>query len=62
MFSKGQIIFGICFAVVFIGFMIYSYAKDMKLHKLHYKNGAVKAGIAIAIVLTLFFLIRFASH
>lgn len=34
----------------------------MKLHKLHYKNGAITAGVAIVVVLTLFFLIRFASH
>ncbi|MGB0777784.1 MAG: hypothetical protein ACPGR7_07140 [Flavobacteriaceae bacterium] len=62
MFSKGQIIFGICFAIAFIGLMIYSYSKDKKLHQTHYKKGAIKAGIWIAIVLTFFFLIRFMSH
>tara|TARA_R110002012_G_scaffold288375_1_gene481085 strand:- start:782 stop:967 length:186 start_codon:yes stop_codon:yes gene_type:complete len=38
MFSTGQIVFGVLFAVVFaiiIGFM---YRKDLKLHKLHFKG------------------------
>ena len=38
MFSKGQIVFGVLFAIVFaiiIGFM---YRKDLKLHKHHFKG------------------------
>lgn len=38
MFSTGQLIFAICFAVVFISAIIYTYKKDLKLHKLHYKG------------------------
>ncbi len=38
MFSTGQIVFGVLFAIVFsiiIGFM---YRKDLKLHKVHFKG------------------------
>lgn len=61
MFTQGQITFAILFALGFIGLMIYSYRKDGKLHKTHYKNTSIKAGIAIFLVLVLFFLIRFGN-
>tara|TARA_B100000963_G_scaffold226201_1_gene197350 strand:+ start:2730 stop:2918 length:189 start_codon:yes stop_codon:yes gene_type:complete len=38
MFSKGQIIFGIIFALVFLIVIIRSYKKDASLHKKYY-NG-----------------------
>lgn len=38
MFSTGQLIFAICFAVVFIAALIYTYRKDLKLHKFYYKG------------------------
>ena len=38
MFSRGQLIFAICFVVVFIIAIIYTYRKDLKLHKQHYKG------------------------
>jgi uncharacterized membrane protein HdeD (DUF308 family) len=38
MFSTGQLIFAICFAVVFIVALIYTYRKDLKLHRQHYKG------------------------
>ena len=38
MFSKGQIIFGIIFALVFLVIIIRSYKKDAALHKKYY-NG-----------------------
>ncbi|AUC82193.1 hypothetical protein [Lacinutrix sp. Bg11-31] len=38
MFSTGQLIFGICFSVVFTIALIYMYRKDLKLHKQHYKG------------------------
>lgn len=38
MFTKGQWIFGILFALVFIGVLIYTYRKDLKLHKKYYKG------------------------
>ncbi len=36
MFSKGQIIFGIIFFVVFSIVIAYTYRKDLKLHKRFY--------------------------
>ncbi len=55
MFSRGQITFGICFAIVFIGFMIFSYIKDAKNHAVHYKNTAIY--VAIALITTIGILI-----
>ncbi|AJR04652.1 hypothetical protein [Siansivirga zeaxanthinifaciens] len=36
MFSKGQIIFGILFFIVFAMVIAYTYKKDFKLHKKFY--------------------------
>ncbi|HIC32582.1 MAG: hypothetical protein JXK08_03950 [Flavobacteriaceae bacterium] len=38
MFSKGQIIFGVLFAIAFIIVMVFMYRKDLKLHKIHYRG------------------------
>ena len=38
MFTQGQIIFGILFAIVFAGVLIYTYRKDLKLHKKYYRG------------------------
>jgi 4-hydroxybenzoate polyprenyltransferase len=38
MFSKGQIIFGIIFFVVFAIVIAYAYRKDFKLHKKFYSG------------------------
>lgn len=38
MFSKGQLIFGVLFAITFIIILTYTYRKDIKLHKTHYKG------------------------
>ena len=38
MFSKGQIVFGILFAIAFIIVLIRMYRKDLNLHKVHYKG------------------------
>ncbi|RIA09031.1 hypothetical protein OE09_0859 [Flavobacteriaceae bacterium MAR_2010_72] len=38
MFTKGQWIFGILFAIAFIAVMIYTYRKDLKLHRKYYKG------------------------
>ncbi|EGV42942.1 hypothetical protein BZARG_2392 [Bizionia argentinensis JUB59] len=40
MFSTKQIVFGILFAIVFIGVLVYTYRKDLALHKVHYKGTA----------------------
>lgn len=38
MFSTGQLIFAICFAIAFITALVYTYRKDLKLHKQYYKG------------------------
>ncbi|MCL9808603.1 hypothetical protein NAT50_04450 [Flavobacterium sp. HXWNR70] len=38
MFSKGQLLFALFFVVSFIAVMIFSYRKDIKLHRQHYKG------------------------
>ena len=38
MFSKGQIIFGIIFFIVFSIIIGYTYRKDLKLHQRFYKG------------------------
>ncbi len=38
MFSTGQLIFTICFIIVFVTIMIFSYKKDKKLHKKQFKG------------------------
>jgi short subunit fatty acids transporter len=38
MFSKGQIIFGILFAITFIIVLIFAYRKDINIHKHYYKG------------------------
>lgn len=38
MFSKGQLVFAIIFAVSFIFLMIFAYRKDLKIHKTYYKG------------------------
>lgn len=38
MFSKGQITFGIIFAITFIIALIFMYRKDLKVHKRYYKG------------------------
>lgn len=61
MFSKGQLIFGLVFAIVFIIVMIWSYRKDVKLHQIYYKKVWVVA-LGILIVVTLFATITFWLH
>jgi len=38
MFTKGQLIFGILFALAFIAILIYTYRRDLKLHRRYYKG------------------------
>ena len=38
MFTKGQWIFGILFFLAFVAVMVYTYRKDLKLHKRYYKG------------------------
>ncbi|MBL7918254.1 MAG: CcoQ/FixQ family Cbb3-type cytochrome c oxidase assembly chaperone, partial [Bacteroidia bacterium] len=38
MFSKGQILFTVVFALVFVGYLIWSYWKDKQHSRVHYKK------------------------
>jgi len=38
MFTTGQLYFAVLFFLTFVGVMIWSYRKDMKLHKKYYKG------------------------
>ncbi len=61
MFSKGQIIFAGLFAVAFIVLMVWSYRKDLRLHRLYYKRVWIVA-LGIALVIALFAAISFWLH
>lgn len=37
-FTTGQIIFGVIFFIAFLGIIIYTYRKDLKLHRANYKG------------------------
>lgn len=40
MFTTGQIYFAIIFTIVFTVAMIFTYRKDLRLHKLYYKGSS----------------------
>ena len=61
MFSKGQVVFGILFAIAFIIFIAWSYKKDLKLHQIHYKNVWV-VGLTIIAVIAIFGILTFVLH
>jgi hypothetical protein len=61
MFSQGQLIFAGIFAAVFIGVMVWSYRKDIPLHKFYYKNVWI-VGLGIFLAIALFALITFWLH
>ena len=59
MFTTGRIIFAISFALVFIGFMIYSYRKDAINHKKYYKNSALYVALALLTTIALLILSKY---
>ncbi len=61
MFSKGQLIFAVFFVIAFTIAMIWSYRKDIKVHKKQYKNTFLII-IAIFLVIAIFTLITFSMH
>ncbi|WP_452221141.1 hypothetical protein [Lacinutrix salivirga] len=60
MFTKGQLIFAVLFAIAFIAVLIYTYRKDLRLHK-HYYKGTLWVLLAfisfIAIIASIKFLL-----
>lgn len=61
MFSTGQIYFALFFVIVFVLVLIWTYRKDLKLHKIHYKNAYVVALAALAVI-AIFTMITFSLH
>lgn len=57
MFSTGQLIFAGIFILVFILVMIYSYRKDLKLHRKYYK-GTVYILLGFLLFIALLFVIK----
>lgn len=57
MFSTGQLIFAACFVVAFIVLMIFSYRKDIKLHRKYYK-GSLYILIGFIIFIVLLFVLK----
>ena len=57
-FTSGRILFMIFFIISFLVLAIYSYKKDMKSHKIHYKNAAKNLLIYGSITLIVFVAIR----
>ncbi|WP_264542164.1 MULTISPECIES: hypothetical protein [Flavobacterium] len=57
MFSKGQLIFALIFFISFVCIMIFSYRKDLKLHKQYYK-GSLWILVAFLVFIGLLFVIK----
>ncbi|MCG9791107.1 hypothetical protein [Flavobacterium algicola] len=57
MFSSGQLVFAVCFFVAFVIAAIYSYRKDLALHKIYYK-GNYKVLIGFLTFIGLLFVIK----
>ena len=51
MFTRGQLIFAIFFAVAFIITMIYAYRKDKKLHNKYYRGSVWVLIVFISFIL-----------
>jgi len=61
MFSKGQLVFAGLFVIAFTIAMVWSYRKDIKIHKKHYKNSFIVI-IALFLIIAIFTLITFSMH
>jgi len=61
MFSSGQKLFALFFIIVFAAILIWSYRKDIYLHKIYYKKVWVVA-LGIVVVIASFAIIAFALH
>jgi hypothetical protein len=55
--TTGHWIFAGIFMFLFVGYLIWSYRKDLKLHKIHY-NGSFYVLAGIIVVLFLFYVFK----
>ena len=61
MFSLGQLLFAVFFVITFTTLMIFSYRKDSKNHKIHYK-GSLKIFLTFVVIIGILFLIKFLTQ
>ena len=59
MFTTGRIIFTVAFVLVFVGAIIYSYRKDLKVSRQHYKGSIWILLFILLIFSTLFLIVKF---
>ena len=59
MFSTGQLSFAIFFVIAFIAIIIYSYRKDLALHKKYYK-GSYRVLLGFLVFIALLVAAKFA--
>ena len=57
MFSTGQLIFAVLFAIAFLSVVVYSYKKDKNLHLKNYK-GVKWVGITFISFIIILFIIK----
>lgn len=57
MFSTGQLIFAGIFFVVFVAIIIYTYRRDIKLHRKYYK-GTIYVFFAFILFMILLFILK----
>ena len=57
MFSQGQLIFAVIFAISFVIIMVFAYRKDLKIHKTYYK-GSFWILLSFFIFIGILFLIK----
>lgn len=55
--GTGHWIFAGVFMLFFVGFLVWSYRKDLKLHKLHY-SGSMYVLVGIIVILFLFYIFK----
>jgi len=61
MFSKAQQLFGLFFVIIFAIALVWSYRKDLKIHKRYYKNVWI-IGVSILLIFFLFRAITYYIH
>lgn len=58
MLSTGKIVFALCFVVVFVGAMIWSYRKDSFYDKLHFKGASKTLAIIVLVFVVMFLFVK----
>ena len=58
MFTQGQLVFAVFFLITFLSIIVYSYRKDIRSHKVHYK-GSLKILLIFVMSLIGLYLIKY---